>query len=441
MRRATTILLILSALLVLLAMPMSAQDGATPAPAATTGPTATSAPAATTAAGADPVSEASPAPPASSRPLPMTIPAGDGPAVQAVFYFSPSCGHCHYVITEVLPGLFLDNGGEYVITFDQSLEDEPPSFYLMSNGRLQLLMVDVTQEAGNAMYVADVEMLGFDQPPGVPLLHVGDDWYVGSGDIPDNLPGIVKTGLAGDGVAWPPAPGIDAAIAPFLLDGSVAAGDPPEDDQEGTALVLPVGGDDGPLDKFGRDPLGNSISIIVLLALLASLVAVPLLAVRGSLPLFPSWLVIVLAAVGLGVAAYLASIETSGSEAVCGPVGDCNAVQESEYAELFGIPIGVLGVMGYLLMGGLWLIARVTHGGLADGARVLMAAGAFAGTLFSAWLTFLEPFVIGATCMWCITSAIVMLSLLWVSSGRGWAAWQRLRAARGSAHSATAASS
>ena len=429
MRRTSTILLILSVLLVLLAVPMSAQDGATLEPATVT------------AAGASPASEASPVPRASSRPLPTAIPAGGGPVVQAVFYFSPSCGHCHYVITEVLPGLFRDNGGEYVTTFDQSLEDEQPSFYLMSNGRLQLLMVDVTQEAGNAMYVADVEMLGFDQPPGVPLLHIGDDWFVGSGDIPDNLPGIVKAGLADDGIAWPPAPGIDAAIAPFLRDGSVTAGDPSEDDQEGVAVVLPVGGDDGPLDKFGRDPLGNSISIIVLLALLVSLVAVPLLAVRGALPLFPSWLVIVLAAVGLGVAAYLASIETSGSEAVCGPVGDCNAVQESEYAALFGIPIGVLGVMGYLLIGGLWFIARFGHGGLAEGAWVLMAAGAFVGTLFSAWLTFLEPFVIGATCMWCITSAIVMLSLLWISSGRGWAAWQRLRAGRGSASSATAASS
>ena len=54
-----------------------------------------------------------------------------------------------------------------------------------------------------------------------------------------------------------------------------------------------------------------------------------------------------LSVVGIGVAAYLASIETTGSEAVCGPVGDCNAVQESEYAEFLGIPIGVLGVIGY----------------------------------------------------------------------------------------------
>jgi uncharacterized membrane protein len=34
------------------------------------------------------------------------------------------------------------------------------------------------------------------------------------------------------------------------------------------------------------------------------------------------------------------------------------------------------------------------------------------GVLFSIYLTFLEPFVIGATCLWCITSAVIMMLLL-----------------------------
>ena len=171
----------------------------------------------------------------------------------------------------------------------------------------------------------------------------------------------------------------------------------------------------------------DGISVIVLIALLGSLVGAPILAMRGSLPAFPSWLVIVLVVIGAAVAAYLANIETSGSEAVCGPVGDCNAVQESEYAELFGIPIGVLGVIGYVFIGGLWLVSRISTGAISDWAAVLIAAGAFAGTLFSAYLTFLEPFVIGATCMWCITSAVVMMALLWISVGPAWAAIGRLR--------------
>jgi uncharacterized membrane protein len=41
------------------------------------------------------------------------------------------------------------------------------------------------------------------------------------------------------------------------------------------------------------------------------------------------------------------------------------------------------------------------------------------GTLFSIYLTFLEPFVIGATCAWCVTSAIVMTALLALTAAPG----------------------
>jgi len=436
MRRSATYLLLLSltltALVTLLTLPVAAQDaastspGASAAPGASTTSEATSAPSPATSVGSEAGAASVPPTPA----LPTAIPAADGPVVQGVFYFSPSCGHCHYVITEILPGIFAANGGEWVVSYDESVLPDEPAFYLMSNGRLQLLMVDVSQVDGEAMYLADAEALGFEETPGVPLLHIGNEWYLGSGDIPDNLPGIVETGLAGEGIAWPPAPGIDAVIAPFRADGSVAGPEPAADEEEDEAVLLPTGPDESPLDKIGRDPLGNGISIVVLIALVISLVAAPLLAVRGALPAFPSWLAMVLVLLGIGVAAYLASIETSGSAAVCGPVGDCNAVQQSEYARLLGIPIGVLGVVGYLLIGGLWIVSRAARGAAADWALVLMAAAAFGGTLFSAYLTFLEPFVIGATCMWCITSAIVMLALLWVTAGPAWKAWQRSRGDR-----------
>ena len=193
--------------------------------------------------------------------------------------------------------------------------------------------------------------------------------------------------------------------------------------------VIPVAVEEdlGPLDKVAQDPVGNGIAIVVLLLLLVSLVAAPVLAVRGSLPDVPAWVVLVVAVAGMAVAAYLATVETSGSEAVCGPVGDCNAVQESEYSQVLGIHIGVLGLVGYGFIVLLWIVSRVVQGALADVARVLIALGAIFGVAFSAYLTFLEPFVIGATCMWCITSALLMLALLWVSAGPGWVAWGHLR--------------
>jgi uncharacterized membrane protein len=63
---------------------------------------------------------------------------------------------------------------------------------------------------------------------------------------------------------------------------------------------------------------------------------------------------------GLGVAGYLAYVETQAVAAVCGPVGDCNAVQSSPYAYLFDvIPIGVLGVIAYLSILAVWLWGRM----------------------------------------------------------------------------------
>jgi uncharacterized membrane protein len=371
----------------------------------------------TALAQADPTAE----PAAFPTPVPVAETVGPGAVVRGVFFFSPTCPHCEEVIALDLPGMFLATGGEASLTYDEALAQEDVAFYLMNNGTLQLLMVDTSVEAGAQMFMADSERLGLDRA-GVPRLDVASDHLVGSFDIPQQFPGIIETGLDAGGIDWPPIPGIEAAVEPFADTGLV-----PGPDEGNEAAALPATTDGSMLDKLARDPVGNGISIVVLIMLLISLVAVPVLAIRGSLSSLPAWPVPLLVVVGIGVAAYLATIETSGSEAVCGPVGDCNAVQESEYASLFGIPIGVLGVLGYLLIGGLWGVSRVAKGKAADWALVSIAVVAFGGTLFSLYLTFLEPFVIGATCMWCITSAIVMLLLLWLSAGSGWAALQRIR--------------
>ncbi len=438
MTRRTSLFLILSVLLALLATPVVAQEEATPEAEVTAAPTAAAESEATEPEAAEPEAAETPEGQAEAdEPVaPAAILAADGPFAQAVFYFSPTCGHCEYVITNTLPGLFADNGGDYAVTYDETVLPDQPSFYLMSNGALQLLMVDTSTAAGNEMFSEDTDRLGIDSP-GVPRLSFNnEDYLVGSGDIPDLFPGVVADSLAADGMGWPPVPGIDEALAPFIEEGSVVdpdaeaseASEEAGDEVDEALAVLPLGGgDEGWTDRFGNDVVGNSISVVVLALLLLTAIAAPILAIRGSLPSFPGWVVIVLAVIGIGVAAYLANVETTGSAAVCGPVGDCNAVQQSEYAKLFGIPIGVLGVLGYAAIGGLWIVSRVAKGTAADASTVLIGMGAWIGTLFSVYLTFLEPFVIGATCMWCITSAVVMMALLWVSAGPAIEAWHRLR--------------
>jgi uncharacterized membrane protein len=143
-----------------------------------------------------------------------------------------------------------------------------------------------------------------------------------------------------------------------------------------------------------------------------------------------TWWIPALSLLGTAVAGYLAYVEAFELTAVCGPVGDCNTVQQSEYARLFGIlPIGVMGLGGYAAILAAWLAARYSTQRTADlGAAALLVMTAF-GTLFSIYLTFLEPFVIGATCAWCLTSSVVMTVLMLLCVAPGSRAIAALRAA------------
>jgi uncharacterized membrane protein len=140
------------------------------------------------------------------------------------------------------------------------------------------------------------------------------------------------------------------------------------------------------------------------------------------------WLTPLLGLAGLGVAAYLAHVEVREVQAVCGPVGDCNTVQQSDYARLFGVlPVGVLGLLGFAAILVAWALHRWARGPLSSWAAIALLAMTGFGTLFSIYLTFLEPFVIGATCLWCLSSAVIMTTLHGLAHAPGRAAAAELR--------------
>jgi uncharacterized membrane protein len=125
------------------------------------------------------------------------------------------------------------------------------------------------------------------------------------------------------------------------------------------------------------------------------------------------WAVPLLAVTCLAVAGYLSFVEITRTEAVCGPLGDCNAVQTSQYARLFGlIPVGLLGLLGYALILVFLLASRFGSQAWRRPAALAVQGLALFGVLFMIYLTFLEPFVIGATCAWCLTSAVIMTLIL-----------------------------
>ena len=103
-----------------------------------------------------------------------------------------------------------------------------------------------------------------------------------------------------------------------------------------------------------------------------------------------------LALFGLAISAYLTWVHYADVKPVCTGISDCEKVQTSDYAELAGIPVAVLGIVGYAsILASLRLRAEVT---------VLLA---YVAVGFSAYLTWAELFKIDAICQWCVASAII----------------------------------
>jgi len=118
-----------------------------------------------------------------------------------------------------------------------------------------------------------------------------------------------------------------------------------------------------------------------------------------------------LAMVGLFVALYLwlYKIGVAG-ELKCG-TGACETVQASRWAELFGVPVALFGVVGYAVILGVALVALQPARLSRRGPGLLLATLATGGLLFSAWLTYLELFVIHAICRWCVVSALIRAAI------------------------------
>ncbi|XWX03694.1 vitamin K epoxide reductase family protein [Aggregatilineales bacterium SYSU G02658] len=383
--------------------------------------------------------------------LAQTIP--DSGRVVAVLFYSPTCPYCHIVIDDHLPRIQAQFGDQ-----------------------LEVLLVNVQAQAGAAIYHQACAALDTGGVcGGVPLMAVGSRLLMGAQDIPNQMPAIVAGLLTSGGLSLPAFPEMPALYASWQQSAGRSAAI--------SAFAAPP----SVFDRLAADPEGNAAAVVVLVGLVVSLVVViatgtrgtwehfrydqPALLmttgatvlVAGSLALnaaaddpfaaFSAWGVLLLALVGLlvitrpnwrarvglplaaliglGAAAYLSYVEVGSAEAACGLIGNCNAVQQSAYARVLGVPVGVLGVIGYGLLLGTWLLARVSAGARQMQLEVAVLAMALGGVAFSAYLTFLEPFVIGATCAWCLLSALAMLLILWLAAPSGWRAYHARRQPHG----------
>lgn len=383
--------------------------------------------------------------------------AQDGPVVHAILLYSPTCPHCHTLITTDLPPILQEYGDS-----------------------LYVLPVDVTSQIGDRVARSLYERYEVPREMWVvPMMLIDENILVGGVQIPTEMPGIIRDGLAKGGVPLPDLDGAaeyKAAYDEAMAEARAAAG--AEDE-----AIVEAAGSGSVLDRLAADPIANALAIAVLVGLVIGLVLVVvfgfnsrldsmadlirvmtgiglvaalivsvvlvsqpvtdalatplawailvLVIVAGGLLLVPKFSAFVVPAValfGLIDAFYLAYVELTASEAVCGAVGNCNAVQQSPYATVLGVPVGVLGVVAYVAILLMWGLSRTKAEGTVELSQIMLLGLTLFGTAFSIYLTFLEPFVIGATCAWCLLSAISMFILLWQVAPAGWAAVNRLRA-------------
>ena len=390
------------------------------------------------------------------------------PRVRTVLFFSPSCPHCHTVIAESLPPLVEKYGESLVIVTINTQSAAGQELFREAGRRYGI----PPEELGVPLLaVGDHALVGSfqipDQLPGIVeegLAAGGIPWpeiaglraaLVANGvevAEPEAEPAPTE-GQVEDRVEADEPPPEEAAdpdpvsvprtpsdeVVPTEKEAAPAeekiAGAQPAEEIEAVAEsevpIMDLAGAESstaglsPWQKFDQDRAGNSIALLALVGMVISVLAVLIAMARGAtLARWPGWIVALLIVAGLVVAAYLGYVEVTQSEAICGPVGDCNTVQQSPYARLFGLfPIGVLGFIVYAVLGLGWLLRDRSPLPWSAVLAFEVWFLALFGTLFSIYLTVLEPFVIGATCMWCVTSAVLMTLLLWAATPAALEAW------------------
>ena len=295
----------------------------------------------------------------------------DEPVVQAILFRSPTCPACHHVIDELLSPMAGDYGD-----------------------RLQIVAIDTSQPDGLQLYRTTVERYQIPRErQGVPTLVIGDLVLVGGREIPEQFPALVEEGLAAGGIGWPDIPGL--AQAPSEAQMTIGS--------EGLQLV----GAQAP----PPDPVGFALAWVVLAGMAAALGYAAWRVVTARQRLFQllrldrepltyakTWAIPIVGLVGLGIATYLAYVEITHVEALCGPIGECNIVQSSSYARILGIPVAVLGVLYYLAIGALWAGQRHSARRWVNLSSLGLLGVTLFGILFSIYLTCLELFVVRAIC-------------------------------------------
>ena len=126
-------------------------------------------------------------------------------------------------------------------------------------------------------------------------------------------------------------------------------------------------------------------------------------------------IVAALALAGIFISIYLTLFKLGVIGELTCSIGSCETVNTSRWSVFFGLPVAVWGLFFYLDVFGVALVGTMPRLENEPLISIVLAAEAAIGVIFSAWLTYLELAVIHAICIWCVTSAVIVLIIFLVS--------------------------
>lgn len=138
-------------------------------------------------------------------------------------------------------------------------------------------------------------------------------------------------------------------------------------------------------------------------------------------------IVAALALAGIFISIYLTLYKLGVVGELSCTIGSCETVNTSRWSVFLGLPVAAWGLFFYVDVFAVALAGTTRRLENQPIISIVLVAEAAIGVLFSAWLTYLELAVIHAICIWCMTSAIIVVLILLVS----FADWREMRVALG----------
>lgn len=111
--------------------------------------------------------------------------------------------------------------------------------------------------------------------------------------------------------------------------------------------------------------------------------------------------------IGLLVSIYMTVYKVTSNQGMCLGSGDCSTVNASRYSEVNGIPVAVLGILGYAAILAVHLFERRNSFFKQNGTLIIFGM-ALAGFIFTVWLVYVELVLLKAICPFCVTSQAAM---------------------------------